>query len=143
MKPEILDIGPQKIISYTTGQSQSLESIMNWTIKAIMFIKYYNGLPKEKRKNKYEEMYPDQNYNFLINCFADENGNGYEIWLEVIPKDADNFMQLNEPSDQDLELVATEYDHNMGPIENIEHLKWKDQFTSEQINELRKIKHDF
>lgn len=143
MKPEIFDIGPQKIISYTTGQSQSLESIMNWTIKAIMFIKYYNGLPKEKRKNKYEEMYPDQNYNFLINCFADENANGYEIWLEVIPKDADNFMQLNEPSDQDLELVATEYDHNMGPIENIEHLKWKDQFTSEQINELRKIKHDF
>ena len=143
MKPEIFDIGPQKIISYTTGQSQSLEPIMNWTMKAIMFIKYYNGLPKEKRKNKYEEMYPDQNYNFLINCFADENANGYEIWLEVIPKDADSFMELNEPSDQDLELVATEYNHNMGPIENIEHLKWKDQFTPEQINELRKIKYDF
>jgi len=143
MKPEIFDIGPQKIISYTTGQSQSMESIMNWTIKAIMFIKYYNGLPKEERKNKYEEVYPNQNYNYLINCFADENANGYEIWLEVIPKDADNFMQLNEPSDQDLELVATEYDHNTGPIENIERLKWKDLFTSEQINKLRKIKHDF
>ena len=143
MKPEIFDIGAQKLISYTTGQSQSLESIMNWTTKAIMFIKYYNGLPKEERKNKYEEMYPGQNYNFLINCFADENANGYEIWLEVIPKDADSFMELNEPSDQDLELVATEYDHNMGPIENIEHLKWKDQFTPEQINELKKIKYDF
>ena len=45
---EIFNAGSQKMISYTTGQMQSLAPIDQWLCEASKFIKYYNSLPKKE-----------------------------------------------------------------------------------------------
>lgn len=79
--PEIFDAGGQKMVSFYTGQSQSLTPRLEWLIRAKRFINFYNSLPKTKRKGLYLKNYPDQNSFYALQIVADEDASGFEDWI--------------------------------------------------------------
>ena len=115
---EIFNADSQKMISYTTGQMQSLAPIDQWLLETSKFIKHYNSLPKKERKGMFAKRFPDQNSFYALDIEADENANGFEEWLEVAPYD-----QTDAPQDDvdindlnDLVILAHHYEHEEGPI---------------------------
>ena len=115
---EIFNAGSQKMISYTTGQMQSLAPIDQWLLETSKFIKHYNSLPEKERKGMFAKRFPDQNSFYALDIEAYEYGNGFEEWLEVAPYD-----QTDAPQDDvdindlnDLVILAHHYEHEEGPI---------------------------
>lgn len=115
---EIFNAGSQKMISYTTGQMQSLAPIDKWLLETSKFIKHYNSLSKKERKGLFAKRFPDQNSFYALDIEADEYANGFEDWLEVAPCD-----QTDAPQDDvdindlnDLVILAHHYEHEEGPI---------------------------
>lgn len=115
---EIFNAGSQKMISFHTGQSQSLAPIDQWLLEASKFIKHYNSLPKSKREGLFAKRFPDQNSFYALDIEADEYANGFEEWLEVAPYDQTDAPQddVNINDLNDLVILAHHYEHEEGPI---------------------------
>lgn len=115
---EIFNAGSQKMISYTTGQMQSLAPIDKWLLEASKFIKHYNSLSKKERKGLFAKRFPDQNSFYALDIEADEYANGFEEWLEVAPYDQTDAPQDNVDVNDlsDLVILAHHYEHEEGPI---------------------------
>lgn len=138
MKPETFYIGDHKMVSYRTGQLQNASPLMKWAIDALGFINKYNSLPLSLRKNKYEKKYSEQNDNYLINCSADEYGNGYELWLEVLPKSEEDWWHSTY-SNENLKLTVTEYIHEEMEIIDIVNHPLSSVFNKHELEQLEKI----
>lgn len=140
--PEIFDAGGQKMVSFYTGQSQSLTPRLEWLIKAKRFINFYNSLPKTKRKGLYLKNYPDQNSFYALQIVADEDASGFEDWIEVAPEDqTDRPQEDYDPNDlSDLTLVAHHYEHEEGgPIVDYWNIDLKSILDKEEYKNINNL----
>lgn len=113
MRPEKID---DKFVSYATGQLQSASPLDKWVIEACKKVKEYNSISEEKRPNHSAVLTgTDNDDNYLVDCFSDEYGNGEEIWLEIIPKDSDDYKEMSydewAKSNSKLTIIVAVYEH--------------------------------
>lgn len=113
MRPEKID---DKFVSYATGQLQSASPLDKWVIEACKKVKGYNFIPEEKRPNHSEVLTgTDNDDNYLVDCFADEYGNGEEVWLEILPVDSSNYKEMSydefAKSNTELTIIIAVYEH--------------------------------
>ena len=121
MKPEKID---DKFVSYATGQLESASPLSKWRIDACDKVKEYNAIPEEKRPNHSAVLKgTDNDDNYLLDCFADEYGNGDEVWIEIIPEDADDYKEMSYDdfdSNEKLKIIVAAYHHEEMEIVDIE-----------------------
>lgn len=112
MKPEKID---DKFISYATGQLESASPLSQFVIDACKLVKKYNAIPKDKRPNHSRVLTgTDNDDNYLLDCFGDEYGNGDEVWVEMIPENADNYKEMSQDqfdSNDKLKIIVAAYHH--------------------------------
>ena len=112
MKPEKID---DKFISYATGQLESASPLNQFVIDACKLVKKYNAIPKDKRPNHSRVLTgTDNDDNYLLDCFGDEYGNGDEVWVEMIPENADNYKEMSQDqfdSNDKLKIIVAAYHH--------------------------------
>lgn len=112
MRPEKID---DKFVSYATGQLQSASPLDKWAIEACEKVKDYNSIPEEKRPNHSAVLKgTDNDDNYLLDCFGDEYGNGDEVWVEMIPENADNYKEMSQDqfdSNDKLKIIVAAYHH--------------------------------
>lgn len=112
MKPEKID---DKFISYATGQLESASPLNQFVIDACKLVKKYNAIPKDKRPNHSRVLTgTDNDDNYLLDCFSDEYGNGDEVWVEMIPENADNYKEMSQDqfdSNDKLKIIVAAYHH--------------------------------
>ena len=113
MRPEKID---DKFVSYATGQLQSASPLDKWAIEACEKVKDYNSIPEEKRPNHSEILTgADNDDNYLADCFADEYGNGEEIWLEIVPVNSSDYKEMSydefAKSNTELTIIVAVYEH--------------------------------
>lgn len=112
MKSEKID---DKFVSYATGQLESASPLNQSVIDACKLVKKYNAIPKDKRPNHSRVLTgTDNDDNYLLDCFADEYGNGDEVWVEMIPENADNYKEMSQDqfdSNDKLKIIVAAYHH--------------------------------
>lgn len=112
MKPEKID---NKFVSYATGQLESASPLNQFVIDACKLVKKYNAIPKDKRPNHSRVLTgTDNDDNYLLDCFGDEYGNGDEVWVEMIPENADNYKEMSQDqfdSNDKLKIIVAAYHH--------------------------------